>query len=36
VMEREQIRDEAARRLPDHKEAITAFREKREARFNQQ
>ncbi len=36
VMEREQIRDEAARKLADHKEAVTAFREKREARFNQQ
>jgi len=36
VMEREQVRDEIARRLPDHREAIAAFREKREARFNQQ
>lgn len=35
VMEREQVRDEIARRLPDHREAIAAFREKREARFNQ-
>jgi enoyl-CoA hydratase/carnithine racemase len=35
VMEREQVRDEAARKLADHKEAVTAFREKREARFNQ-
>ena len=34
VMEREQIRDEIGRRLPDHREAVTAFREKREARFN--
>jgi enoyl-CoA hydratase/carnithine racemase len=34
VMEREQMRDEVARRLPDHVEAITAFREKREPRFN--
>lgn len=35
VMEREQTRDEIARRLPDHREAVSAFREKREARFNQ-
>jgi 2-(1,2-epoxy-1,2-dihydrophenyl)acetyl-CoA isomerase len=35
VMEREQVRDEIARRLPDHREAIAAFREKREPRFNQ-
>jgi enoyl-CoA hydratase/carnithine racemase len=35
VMEREQMRDEIARRLPDHHEAIAAFREKREPRFNQ-
>jgi enoyl-CoA hydratase/carnithine racemase len=35
VMEREQVRDEIARRLPDHREAIAAFREKREARFNE-
>jgi enoyl-CoA hydratase/carnithine racemase len=35
VMEREQIRDEAGRRTADHREAVTAFREKREARFNQ-
>jgi enoyl-CoA hydratase/carnithine racemase len=34
VMEREQMRDEIARRLPDHREAITAFREKREPQFN--
>jgi len=34
VMEREQVRDEIARRLADHIEAVTAFREKREARFN--
>lgn len=34
VMEREQIRDEIGRRLPDHREAVTAFREKREPRFN--
>jgi enoyl-CoA hydratase/carnithine racemase len=34
VMEREQIRDETARRMPDHREAITAFREKREPQFN--
>ena len=36
VMEREQVRDEIARRLPDHREAVAAFREKREPRFNQQ
>jgi 2-(1,2-epoxy-1,2-dihydrophenyl)acetyl-CoA isomerase len=35
VMEREQVRDELARRMPDHHEAVTAFREKREPRFNQ-
>jgi enoyl-CoA hydratase/carnithine racemase len=35
VMEREQVRDEIARRLPDHREAIAAFREKRDARFNE-
>jgi enoyl-CoA hydratase/carnithine racemase len=35
VMERELMRDEAARHLPDHKEAVAAFREKRPARFNQ-
>jgi 2-(1,2-epoxy-1,2-dihydrophenyl)acetyl-CoA isomerase len=35
VMEREQVRDEAGRRTADHREAVTAFREKREARFNQ-
>jgi enoyl-CoA hydratase/carnithine racemase len=35
VMEREQVRDEAARRLPDHQEAVLAFREKREPHFNQ-
>ncbi|MBI2759881.1 MAG: enoyl-CoA hydratase/isomerase family protein [Chloroflexi bacterium] len=34
VMEREQVRDQLARRLPDHQEAITAFRERRPARFN--
>lgn len=34
VMEREGIRDQIARRLPDHSEAVTAFMEKREARFN--
>ena len=36
AMERELVRDEAARRLPDHHEAVAAFREKREPRFNQQ
>lgn len=35
VMEREQMRDETARRMPDHHEAIAAFREKREPQFNQ-
>jgi enoyl-CoA hydratase/carnithine racemase len=34
VMEREQLRDDLARRLPDHKEAVTAFREKRPPVFN--
>ncbi len=34
VMERENIRDQIARRLPDHREAVEAFREKRSARFN--
>lgn len=34
VMERELIRDQIARRTPDHTEAVTAFREKRPARFN--
>jgi 2-(1,2-epoxy-1,2-dihydrophenyl)acetyl-CoA isomerase len=36
VMERELMRDENARRQPDHQEAVAAFREKRDARFNQQ
>ena len=35
VMEREGLRDQIARRLPDHAEALAAFQEKREARFNQ-
>ena len=35
VMEREGLRDQIARRLPDHAEAVAAFMEKREARFNQ-
>jgi enoyl-CoA hydratase/carnithine racemase len=35
VMEREQVRDEAGRRTADHREAVLAFREKREPRFNQ-
>ena len=35
VMEREGLRDQIARRLPDHAEAVAAFLEKREARFNQ-
>jgi enoyl-CoA hydratase/carnithine racemase len=34
VMEREQVRDRIARTLPAHAEAIGAFREKREPRFN--
>jgi enoyl-CoA hydratase/carnithine racemase len=35
VMERELLRDQIARRLPDHTEAVTAFREKRPPVFNQ-
>lgn len=35
VMEREQLRDDLARHAPDHREAVTAFREKRPASFNQ-
>jgi 2-(1,2-epoxy-1,2-dihydrophenyl)acetyl-CoA isomerase len=35
VMERELLRDQIARRLPDHREAVTAFLEKREPNFNQ-
>lgn len=34
VMEREGLRDQIARRLPDHMEAVTAFREKRAPEFN--
>jgi enoyl-CoA hydratase/carnithine racemase len=34
VMERELLRDQIARRLPDHAEAVTAFREKRPPIFN--
>ena len=34
VMERELLRDQIARRLPDHKEAVTAFLEKRQPSFN--
>jgi len=34
-MERENLRDQIARRLPDHTEAVTAFLEKRQPRFNQ-
>ena len=34
VMERELIRDQIARRLPDHAEAVAAFLEKREPAFN--
>jgi 2-(1,2-epoxy-1,2-dihydrophenyl)acetyl-CoA isomerase len=36
VQEREQIRDQIGRRTADHREAVTAFREKREPHFNQQ
>ncbi|MGE3076696.1 MAG: enoyl-CoA hydratase/isomerase family protein [Dehalococcoidia bacterium] len=35
VMEREGLRDQIARRLPDHSEAVTAFLEKRQPNFNQ-
>ena len=35
VMEREGLRDQIARRLPDHAEAVAAFLDKREAHFNQ-
>ncbi|MDA0353684.1 MAG: enoyl-CoA hydratase/isomerase family protein [Chloroflexi bacterium] len=35
VMEREGLRDQIARRLPDHTEAINAFLAKREPEFNQ-
>jgi len=34
VMEREGLRDQIARRLPDHAEAVAAFLEKREPNFN--
>jgi enoyl-CoA hydratase/carnithine racemase len=34
VMERELLRDQIARRLPDHKEAVSAFLEKRQPSFN--
>ena len=34
VMERELLRDQIARRLPDHAEAVAAFREKRPPQFN--
>jgi hypothetical protein len=33
-MERENLRDQIARRLPDHAEAVTAFLEKRPPAFN--
>ena len=36
VMEREGLRDQIARRLPDHVEAVTAFREKRPPTFNRE
>jgi 2-(1,2-epoxy-1,2-dihydrophenyl)acetyl-CoA isomerase len=35
VMEREGLRDQIARRLPDHAEAVSAFLEKRPPQFNQ-
>ena len=35
VMEREGLRDQIARRLPDHAEAVSAFLAKRTPRFNQ-
>ncbi|MCY4656900.1 MAG: enoyl-CoA hydratase-related protein, partial [Gammaproteobacteria bacterium] len=35
VMERENLRDQIARRQADHKEAISAFLAKREPNFNQ-
>ncbi len=34
VMEREGLRDQIARRLPDHAEAVAAFLDKRDPRFN--
>ena len=34
VMEREGLRDQIARRLPDHREAVAAFRDKRDPEFN--
>ena len=36
VMEREGLRDQIARRLPDHTEAVTAFLEKRPPQFNRE
>ena len=33
VMEREVLRDQIVRRLPDHAEAVAAFREKRKPDF---
>ena len=36
VMEREGLRDQIARRTPDHREAVSAFAEKRQPKFNQQ
>lgn len=35
VMERENTRDQIARRLPDHAEAVSAFHAKRDPNFNQ-
>jgi enoyl-CoA hydratase/carnithine racemase len=35
VMEREAVRDRIMRTWPSHREAIRAFQEKREPRFNQ-
>ena len=34
VMERENLRDQIARRLPDHAEAVAAFMAKRPPNFN--
>jgi len=34
VMERENLRDQIARRLPDHHEAVAAFQAKRDPQFN--
>jgi enoyl-CoA hydratase/carnithine racemase len=34
VMEREGVRDRIMRKWPSHREAVTAFQEKREPHFN--